>query len=69
MAVESYRELIVWQKPMGLAESVYKLTSALPREDVYGLRAQTRRSAVSIASNIAEVGRLINSLANALTRK
>ena len=54
MAVKSYRELIVWQKAMDLAESLYKLTSVYPREEVYGLTAQTRRSAVSIASNIAE---------------
>ncbi len=54
MAVKSYRELVVWQKAMDLAESVYKLTSAFPREEVYGLTAQTRRSAVSVASNIAE---------------
>ena len=54
MAVKSYRELIVWQKAMDLAESVYKVTSLFPREEVYGLTAQTRRSAVSVASNIAE---------------
>jgi four helix bundle protein len=54
MAVKSYRELIVWQKAMDLAESVYKLTSGFPREEIYGLTSQVRRSAVSIASNIAE---------------
>ena len=54
MEVKSYQELIVWQKAMDLAESVYKLTYGFPREEVYGLTSQVRRSAVSIPSNIAE---------------
>ena len=54
MAVRSYRELIVWQKVMDLAESVYRLTCDFPRQETYGLTSQVRRSAVSIASNIAE---------------
>src|SRR5207237_5212637 len=46
--------LIAWQKAMTLAESVYKVTTELPREERYGLCAQMRRAAVSIPSNIAE---------------
>jgi four helix bundle protein len=52
--VKSYRDLIVWQKSMSLAEIVYRTTAAFPREEVYGLTSQMRRAAVSVASNIAE---------------
>ena len=54
MAVKSYRELIAWQKAVDLVEIVYKVTASFPREEIYGLTAQVRRSAVSIPSNIAE---------------
>jgi four helix bundle protein len=53
MAV-SYRELIVWQKAMKLAEAAYAVARGLPETERYGLSAQIRRSAVSIPSNIAE---------------
>lgn len=49
-----YRKLIVWQRSMELARSVYRLTSKFPREEIYGLTSQMRRAAVSIPSNIAE---------------
>lgn len=39
---------------MDLVEAVYVATQGYPREEVYGLTSQTRRSAVSIPSNIAE---------------
>jgi four helix bundle protein len=56
---KSYRELIVWQKAMELALSIYKLTSDFPHQEQYGLISQIRRSAVSVPSNIAEgCGRL-----------
>ncbi|MBI1902066.1 MAG: four helix bundle protein [Planctomycetia bacterium] len=54
MPLKSYRELIVWQKAMDLVESIYRTTKAYPREEIYGLTSQTRRSAVSVPSNIAE---------------
>jgi len=49
-----YRDLIVWQKARSLAVEVYRATENFPRTKVYGLTSQTRRAAVSIASNIAE---------------
>ena len=54
MTIRNYADLIAWQKAMTLAESVYKVTTELPREERYGLCAQMRRAAVSIPSNIAE---------------
>jgi four helix bundle protein len=50
----SFRDLIVWQRAMQLTVSIYRLTQGFPREEMYGLTSQIRRSAVSITSNIAE---------------
>lgn len=52
--IHSYKDLIVWQRAMELVVSVYELTEKFPKEEVYGLTSQMRRSAVSIPSNIAE---------------
>jgi four helix bundle protein len=49
-----YRDLLVWQKSFDFADKVYDVTSSFPKEEVYGLTSQIRRSAVSIVSNIAE---------------
>ena len=54
MSLSSYRELIVWQKSMTLAETIYQLCSRLPKEETYGMRSQLTRAAVSIPANIAE---------------
>lgn len=51
--ITSYKELTVWQRAMELVV-VYELTSNFPREEIYGLTSQMRRSAVSVPSNIAE---------------
>jgi four helix bundle protein len=52
--IKLYRDLRVWQDAMTLAEVCYRLTGGFPREEVFGLSAQIRRAAVSIAANIAE---------------
>lgn len=52
--MHTYRDLIVWQKSIELVLAVYQLTEKFPREEIYGLTSQIRRSAVSIPSNIAE---------------
>ena len=52
--VQSFRDLLVWQRSMQLTVAIYLLTQNFPREEVYGLTRQIRRSAVSIPSNIAE---------------
>ena len=54
MGVKNYRELILWQKAMDLVMMVYGVSADFPSEELYGLRAQIRRAAVSIPSNIAE---------------
>ncbi|MEO6393479.1 MAG: four helix bundle protein [Pyrinomonadaceae bacterium] len=52
--IKSHRDLIVWQKSMDLAQSVYELTRCFPKEETYGLLSQTRRAVTSIPANIAE---------------
>ncbi len=49
-----YRNLMVWQKAMVLAEQVYQRTATYPSQERFGLTSQMRRAAISIASNIAE---------------
>ncbi|MGA2807306.1 MAG: four helix bundle protein [Terracidiphilus sp.] len=53
-AVQSFRDLLVWQRSMQLTVVIYRLTKDFPREEIYGLTSQIRRSAVSVPSNIAE---------------
>jgi len=49
-----YKELAAWQRAMELVREVYRCTRSFPRDEVYGLTSQMRRSAVSVPSNIAE---------------
>ena len=56
-----FKDLIVWQKSMGLVKAVYALTKAFPADERYALTDQLRRAVVSIPSNIAEgSGRVSN---------
>lgn len=52
--MKNYKELKVWQRGLELVEETYTLVRQLPREEMYGLRSQMTRAAVSIPSNIAE---------------
>jgi four helix bundle protein len=52
--VQSYKDLIVWQKSFNLAIGVYRLMDELPKSELFGLVSQMQRCAVSIPSNIAE---------------
>ena len=54
MPVQNYRELIVWQKAMGLVKLVYGFTKKFPKEELFGLTLQIRKAVVSVPSNIAE---------------
>ena len=54
MQINSYKNLIVWQKGIVVCERIYKVTESFPKEEIYGLTSQMRRAAVSIPSNIAE---------------
>ncbi len=51
---KSFKELIVWQKAHQLVLRTYRLTKKYPKEELFGLISQMRRSAVSVAANIVE---------------
>lgn len=50
----NHKDLEAWKLAMDLAEDVYLITKEFPRQEMFGLVGQMRRSAVSIASNVAE---------------
>ncbi len=52
--IKTYRDLQVWQKSMTLVTETYKISKGFPKDEVYGLTSQMRRSAISIPSNMAE---------------
>lgn len=50
----THKDLKVWQKSIDMVVEIYRTTSSLPKEELYGLTSQIRRASVSIPSNIAE---------------
>jgi four helix bundle protein len=52
--IKSFRDLEVWSVAIDLAVEAYRLTTAFPRSEQFGLTSQVRRSATSISSNLAE---------------
>ena len=52
--MRDFRELKVWEKSHHLALAAYKSTGKFPKDEVYGLTSQIRRSCASIPANIAE---------------
>lgn len=54
MKIESFKQLIVWQKSILLAKLIYQVTEKFPKSELFGLVSQMRRCVVAISSNIAE---------------
>ena len=52
--INSYKDLIVWQKSFQLVKKIYKVTEKFPHSEIYGLTSQMRRASISMPSNIAE---------------
>lgn len=69
--VRDHRDLRAWQTAVDLGIQCYRLSAGFPREERYGLTAQIRGAAVSVASNIAEgngritTGEYLNQLSSA----
>jgi len=53
-SINSYKDLLIWQKGITLVVKIYKLARLFPQEELYALTNQIKRAAVSIPSNIAE---------------
>ena len=53
-AIQSYRDLHVWQKARVLVRVVYEVSATFPKEETYGITSQLRRAAISVPSNLAE---------------
>lgn len=51
--ITNYKNLLAWQKAMLLLKGVYVITKLYPKEELFALTAQTKRSAISVPSNIA----------------
>jgi four helix bundle protein len=52
--MHNFKELKIWQKAIDLCVDVYKATSFFPKDELFGLNTQMKKSAVSIAANISE---------------
>ena len=54
MTIQSFKDIIAWQKSHALAIKVYQLTASFPKSEIFGLVSQLRRNAVSVPSNLVE---------------
>ncbi len=54
MKRHNFKELHIWQLGMDIVDDIYNVTRDYPKEELFGLSLQKRKSAVSIPSNIAE---------------
>jgi len=54
MKIESFRELIVYQKAFELQQAIFIITKTFPKEELFSLTDQIRRSSRSIGANLAE---------------
>jgi four helix bundle protein len=52
--MQNFKELKVWQRSHQITLKIYKITKNFPREELYGLISQMRRSSASVPTNIAE---------------
>ena len=52
--MRNFRDLVIWKEAIEFTVDIYKLVKKFPKEEMFGLRSQMTRAAVSMPSNIAE---------------
>ena len=52
--MRDYKKYLVWQKSHQLTLEIYRLTRSFPKEEMFALTSQMKRSSSSIPTNIAE---------------
>ena len=52
--IKTYKDLLIWQKGIAIVKTVYQLCEELPKDEIFGLQSQMKRSSISVTSNIAE---------------
>jgi len=52
--IKNFRDLDIWKLGVEIVENIYKVSKDFPKDELYGLTSQMRRSAVSISLNVAE---------------
>ena len=52
--IKSYKDLLIWEKGIEIVALTYKIVSSFPKDELYALSSQIKRSSISISSNIAE---------------
>ena len=51
---KSFRDLVVYKKARAVAKEIFEITKTFPKEEMYSLTDQVRRSSRSIGGQIAE---------------
>ena len=52
--MKNFKELLIWQRSHQLVLEIYLITKSFPKDELFGLTSQMRRSSASIPTNIAE---------------
>jgi four helix bundle protein len=52
--IKTYKDLLIWQKGIQIVKETYLICNQIPKDELYGLQSQIKRSSISIPSNIAE---------------
>ncbi len=54
MKIRNYKDLNIWKRSIELVKNIYEISNSFPKEELYVLTSQLRRTAISFPSNIAE---------------
>jgi len=60
--MKTHKDLKVWQESIKLVTTIYDKTKSFPKDEIFSLTSQMRRCAISIPSNIAEIGKMLSGL-------